>query len=211
MSIRDRLHEVGQSSIAAPGMAAAAPASHDDAAYQDLKASIHQKLLDRVDLAVMESMPPERLKEEIRMLVERLLIEESAPINEAERQCLVRDIQHEVLGLGPLEPLLADPTVSDILANTYRQVFVERQGKLALTDVRFVSDAHLMKIIDKIVSRIGRRIDESSPMVDARLPDGSRVNAIIPPLALDGPILSIRRFFVVPLKMDDLVRFKSLT
>ncbi|WP_024302875.1 CpaF family protein [Pseudogulbenkiania sp. MAI-1] len=179
--------------------------------YHDLKARIHQKLLERVDLTVMESLSPERLKDELKIMVERLLAEESTALNETERRNLVRDIQHEMLGLGPLEPLLADTTISDILVNTYQQVYVERRGKLELTDVRFADDAHLMKIIDKIVSRVGRRIDESSPMVDARLPDGSRVNAIIPPLAIDGPIMSIRRFAATPLRMADIIEYKSLT
>ena len=180
-------------------------------AYQELKVAIHQKLLDRVDLAVMESLTEERLREEIAQLVERLLTEDAVLVNDAERAGLIRDIQHEMLGLGPLEPLLADPTVSDILVNSHSQVYVERRGKLESTEVRFADDAHLMKIIDKIVSRVGRRIDESSPMVDARLPDGSRVNAIIPPVALDGPVVSIRRFAVVPLKIEDLLGFKTLT
>ena len=180
-------------------------------AYQELKFRIHQKLLDRVDLAVMESLTPERLKEEIAILVERLLSEEAMVVNDSERAGLVRDIQHEMLGLGPLEPLLADPTISDILVNSHSQVYVERRGKLERTDIRFADDAHLMKIIDKIVSRVGRRIDESSPMVDARLPDGSRVNAIIPPVALDGPIVSIRRFAVIPLKIEDILQYKTLT
>jgi pilus assembly protein CpaF len=180
-------------------------------AYQELKVAIHQKLLDRVDLAVMESLTEERLREEIAHLVERLLTEDAVLVNDAERAGLIRDIQHEMLGLGPLEPLLADPTISDILVNSHSQVYVERRGKLESTDVRFADDAHLMKIIDKIVSRVGRRIDESSPMVDARLPDGSRVNAIIPPVALDGPVVSIRRFAVVPLKIEDLLGFKTLT
>jgi len=184
---------------------------HDASAYYDLKVSIHGKLLDRIDLAALESIPEERLREELRLLVERLLVEDGVALNDTERRRIVVDIQNEVLGLGPLEPLLADTTISDILVNTYRQVYVERYGKLELTDVRFGSNAHLMKIIDRIVSRMGRRVDESSPMVDARLPDGSRVNAIIPPLALDGPLLSIRRFAVVPLKMDDLLRLKTLT
>src|SRR5262245_9464161 len=179
--------------------------------HQELKVRIHQKLLDRVDLSVMESLTAERLKEEIAILVERLLTEEAVVVNDGERAGLVRDIQNEMLGLGPLEPLLADPTVSDILVNSHSQVYVERRGKLEHTDIRFADDGHLMKIIDKIVSRVGRRIDESSPMVDARLPDGSRVNAIIPPVALDGPVVSIRRFAVVPLKMEDLLRNKSLT
>jgi pilus assembly protein CpaF len=180
-------------------------------AYQELKVAIHQKLLDRVDLAVMESLTEQRLREEIALLVERLLAEDAVLVNDAERANLIRDIQHEMLGLGPIEPLLADPTISDILVNSHSQVYVERRGKLESTDVRFADDAHLMKIIDKIVSRVGRRIDESSPMVDARLPDGSRVNAIIPPVALDGPVVSIRRFAVVPLKIEDLLGFKTLT
>ena len=180
-------------------------------AYQQLKVSIHQKLLDRVDLAAMESLTQERLREEIAQLVERLLSEDAVLVNDAERAGLIRDIQHEMLGLGPLEPLLADPTISDILVNSHSQVYVERRGKLESTDVRFADDAHLMKIIDKIVSRVGRRIDESSPMVDARLPDGSRVNAIIPPVALDGAVVSIRRFAVIPLKIEDLLSFKTLT
>jgi len=210
MSLRDRLENIKHDAVQAPVKTPQAIVA-ENRSYQELKSRIHQKLLDRVDLAVMESLSPDRLQEELRILVERLLSEETLAINEAERKSLVRDIQHEVLGLGPIEPLLADPTISDILANTYRQVFVERAGKLELTDVRFENDAHLMKIIDKIVSGIGRRVDESSPMVDARLPDGSRVNAIIPPLAVDGPILSIRRFAVTPLGMDDIIGSKSLT
>ncbi len=180
-------------------------------AYQALKVSIHQKLLDRVDLSAMETLSEERLREEIAVLVERLLAEDAVVVNDAERTSLIRDIQHEMLGLGPLEPLLADPTISDILVNNHSKVYVERRGKLEVTDVRFADDAHLMKIIDKIVSRVGRRIDESSPMVDARLPDGSRVNAIIPPVALDGPVVSIRRFAVIPLKVEDLLAYKTLT
>jgi pilus assembly protein CpaF len=168
-------------------------------------------MLDRVNLAAMEKLPSDRLMNEIKILVEQLLNEEETPLNLVERNRLVEDIQHEVLGLGPLEPLLADPTISDILVNTYNQVYVERRGRLELTDVHFADNRHLLKIIDRIVSRIGRRVDESSPMVDARLSDGSRVNAIIPPLALDGPLLSIRRFSVVPLKIDDLIRYKSVT
>jgi pilus assembly protein CpaF len=172
---------------------------------------IHQSLLHRLDLEAMQGLSQDRLKEELRQMVERLLLEENLVLNAMERRSLVRDIQYEMLGLGPIEPLLADPTVSDILINTHAKVYVERRGKLELTGVTFVDDEHLMKIIDKIVSRIGRRVDESSPMVDARLPDGSRVNAIIPPLAIDGPILSIRRFSVSPLKVVDLLGFKSMS
>ena len=179
--------------------------------YHDLKNSLHAQLMGRIDLDVMGSMKPERLREELGLLVEKLLKESGAALNAQERKRLVQDILDEVMGLGPLEPLLADPTVSDILVNGPRQVFVERRGKLEKSDVVFADDQHLMKIIDKIVSRVGRRVDESSPMVDARLPDGSRVNAIIPPLALDGPLLSIRRFAVVPLTMSDLVEKRSLT
>jgi len=179
--------------------------------YQELKQRFHQTLLDRVDLARLQKLDPSQLSDEIRILVEHLLEDEGVALTEADRRNLVRDIRYEMLGLGPLEPLLADPTVSDILVNTHKQVYVERRGKLELTDVWFNDDQHLMKIIDKIVSRIGRRIDESNPMVDARLPDGSRVNAIIPPLAIDGPILSIRRFSVKALKIDDLLGLKTLT
>src|SRR5215475_7014889 len=195
MSLRERLQVSPESVVPLRPQSVLGQAN-----YQSLKISIHQKLLDSVDLAVMESLPPNRLREEIATLVERLLQDEGAVVNESERRELVRDIQHEMLGLGPLESLLADATVSDILVNGPSQVYVERRGKLELTPVRFSDDAHLMKIIDKIVSRVGRRIDESSPMVDARLPDGSRVNAIIPPIALDGAVVSIRRFAVIRLK-----------
>jgi len=180
-------------------------------AYQLMKSRVHQLLLGRLDLEAMEGLTPERLRDELSAMVERLLTEENVVVNAIERRSLVRDIQHEMLGLGPLEPLLADPTISDILVNGARQVYVERRGKLSLTDVSFADDDHLMKIIDKIVSRVGRRVDESSPMADARLPDGSRVNVIVPPLALDGPVMSIRRFAVVPLTIDNLIEFKTFT
>lgn len=183
----------------------------DQAAFHALRDRVHNQLLGRIDLEVMGSMKPERLREELGVLVEQLLQESGAALNAMERRRMVLEIQDEVMGLGPLEPLLADPTVSDILVNGPYQVFVERRGRLELTDVVFSDADHLMKIIDKIVSRIGRRVDESSPMVDARLQDGSRVNAIIPPLALDGPLLSIRRFAVVPLTMHDLIDKRSLT
>lgn len=213
MSIRDRLQRWGESNTTVPEQVLVMEESStlEKNSYHELKSRVHQKLLDRVDLAVMEKLPQDRLINEIRDLVEHLLSEEKIPINLTERGSLVSDIQHEILGLGPLEPLLADPTISDILVNTYRQVYVERRGKLELTDAHFADNRHLMRIIDRIVSRIGRRVDESSPMVDARLSDGSRVNAIIPPLALDGPLLSIRRFPVSPLKIDDLIQNKSLT
>ena len=181
-------------------------------AYVKLKNKLHLQILEKVDLASLESMSEIRLRQEIATLVELMLTENPAQINDLERRMLVRDIQNEMLGLGPLELLMADPTVSDILVNSYNQIYVERKGRLELTNVTFTDDKHLLRIIDKIVSRVGRRIDESSPMVDARLPDGSRVNAIIPPIALDGPMVSIRRFAVIPLKMADMVNgYKSLT
>ncbi|SDY55193.1 pilus assembly protein CpaF [Collimonas sp. OK242] len=181
-------------------------------AYKILKGRMHLKLLDKFDLTVLETLAPEMLRQEITTMIERLLQEEQAVINDLERRSLIRDIQHEMLGFGPLELLMADPTVSDILVNSYEQIYVERRGKLELTNVTFTDEKHLLRIIDKIVSLVGRRIDESSPMVDARLPDGSRVNAVIPPVALDGPMMSIRRFAHIPLKMDNLVsELKSLT
>jgi pilus assembly protein CpaF len=179
--------------------------------YQDLKSRIHDRLLDVLDFSLLDSLDRQALRQEIVKLVEQILAGETVPLNSRERERLVKEVQDEVLGLGPLEPFLQDPTISDILVNTHKQIYVERRGKLELTEARFKDDSHLRKIIDRIVSNVGRRIDESSPMVDARLPDGSRVNAIIPPLAVDGPILSIRRFAVDPLKLEDLVALKTLT
>ena len=211
MSLRERLGATVHGYAAAAAEATFDVAAMPTRAYQETKAHIHQVLLGRLDLEAMESLSPDALKEELRQMVERLLIEENLVLNAGERRNLVRDIQYEMLGFGPLEPLLADAAVSDILVNTHKQVYVERRGQLELTDITFSDDDHLMKIIDKIVSRVGRRIDESSPMVDARLPDGSRVNAIIPPLAIDGPILSIRRFAAVPLQVANLIAFKSMS
>lgn len=190
MSLRDRL-EGSISATTGPNTAIAGPSANtlftDKRVYRELKARIHRILLDRIDLQVMEKLSQAQLREELRKLVEELLNEENVVVNDSERKDIVRDIQFEMFGLGPLELLMADPDVSDILVNTFKQVYVERFGKLEATDICFNDNAHLMKIIDKIVSRVGRRVDESSPMVDARLPDGSRVNVIIPPLAIDGP------------------------
>ena len=180
-------------------------------AYQELKKTMHQLILDRIDLERLKRLTSEQFKHELALLVGRIIEEERIVLNQQERHNLVLDIQHEMLGFGPLEPLLSDPSVSDILVNTYAKVYVERRGQLELTDISFHDNAHLMKIIEKIVSRVGRRVDEASPMVDARLPDGSRVNAIIPPLAVDGPLLSIRRFSAVPLTMENLLSYKSLS
>ncbi len=207
VSLRQKLN--GGGSV---GVAGAQPAANAGA-YKALKERIHLKLLDVVDLAVLETLAPDALRHEIAAMVERLLQEEQAVINDAERGSLIRDIQHEMLGFGPLELLMADPTVSDILVNSYRQIYVERKGRLELTNVTFTDEKHLLRIIDKIVSLVGRRIDESSPMVDARLPDGSRVNAVIPPVAIDGPMVSIRRFAFIPLLMENLIgdELKTLT
>jgi pilus assembly protein CpaF len=181
-----------------------------DHLFQDLKIRIHRKLIDTLDLTKLSSLESEMIKHEIRRILEEQVMAESLPLSRLDRERLVTEVQHEVFGLGPLELLLKDPEISDILVNTHSQVYIERHGRLERTDVRFRDDAHLMQIIERIVSRVGRRVDEASPMVDARLPDGSRVNAIIPPLALDGPIVSIRRFGAEPLTMKDLIQFNSI-
>ena len=182
-----------------------------EAARYELKTRIHRQLIERLDLSKLGMLPPDIVQQQIRRIVEDMLIDDETPLNRQEREQLVVEVQHETFGLGPLEPLMQDPTVSDILVNGAREVYVERRGKLYRTKAIFRDDAHLMQIIERIVSAVGRRVDESSPMVDARLKDGSRVNAIIPPLALDGPVLSIRRFAVDPFKMQDLLAFGTLT
>ncbi len=178
---------------------------------QELKFAIHHKLLDRVKLDALSSVPGERVRAEMRLGVTKLVEEERTPLSLLEKERVIEEVLDEVFGLGPLEPLLQDPTISDILVTTPKLVYVERAGKLYRTPVEFKDNAHLQRIIEKTVSRVGRRIDESSPMVDARLPDGSRVNAVIPPVAVDGPILSIRRFGRTPLQATDLVRMSTLT
>jgi pilus assembly protein CpaF len=179
--------------------------------FDQIKTRIHQQILEDMDLRRMDSLPTDRLRQELQGLTESLIAQNQFALNETERKQIAQGIQDEMLGLGPIEPLLADDSVSDILVNGPYKVFVERRGKIEPTDVRFDSEAHLLRVIDRIVSRIGRRIDEMSPMVDARLSDGSRVNAVIPPLAIDGPLLSIRRFAVVPYTVHDLLRFGTLT
>lgn len=178
---------------------------------QELKDRLHQRVIDLLDMNAIGKMSQEDVNDQLTKLIDQLLQQESVPFNQRERAQITQDVLHEVLGLGPLEPLLADTTVNDILVNGHKQVFVERFGRLEITPVRFKDDAHLKKIIEKIVSRIGRRIDESVPMVDARLADGSRVNAIIPPLAIDGPSLSIRKFSKDPLQLHHLIDKRSLT
>jgi pilus assembly protein CpaF len=179
--------------------------------YQELKFTLHRKLLDRINLEALSSMAGERVRAEVRTAVAKLVEEQRSPLSLVEKDRVIEEILDEVFGLGPLEPLLQDPTVSDILVVTPRFVYVERGGKLYRTPVEFKDDGHLLRIIEKIVSRVGRRVDESSPMVDARLPDGSRVNAVIPPVAVDGPLLSIRRFGRHALKGEDLVTKRALT
>jgi pilus assembly protein CpaF len=177
---------------------------------REWKQRIYDRLLKVLDLSLLGSLEESAARHQIRDITARLLLEESAPLSLAQRQFVTRRIEDEVMGHGPLEPLLADPTVSDILVNGPQQVYVERRGKLELTEVRFNDDAHLMNIIDRIVSAVGRRVDESSPMVDARLKDGSRVNVVIPPLALDGPMMSIRRFAIELFKVEDLIRLGTI-
>jgi pilus assembly protein CpaF len=181
-----------------------------DVILQDLRLRIHRKLIDTLDLTKLSNLEMERVRVEIRRILEDLVMAEAIPLSRADRDRLVMEVQHEVFGLGPLETLMKDPEISDILVNSASNVYVERYGKLEKTDVRFRDDAHLMQIIERIVTRVGRRVDESSPMVDARLADGSRVNAIIPPLALDGPVLSIRRFGAERLTVNDLIQFNSI-
>ena len=179
--------------------------------FASVKATIHRKLIQKLNLDRLTESNREDVRREVSQLLESLVLSESAPMNLQERERVVQEVLDEVFGLGPLEPLLADPSVNDILVNTYKRVYVERKGLLELTPIQFRDDVHLMGIIDRIVSAVGRRVDESSPMVDARLSDGSRVNAIIPPLSVDGPVLSIRRFGKDRLTGDDLLNNNSLT
>lgn len=178
---------------------------------QEMKSRLHKALINRMDLTKLASLTPEQVHGEVLKLAESVLAQEAMPLSLPERERLVNEVQHELFGLGPLEPLLADSSISDILVNSHGTIYVERRGKLEATTVAFKDDEHLMRVIERIVSSVGRRIDESSPMVDARLRDGSRVNAIIPPLSIDGPVLSIRRFGTEPLRMKSLIENKALT
>ena len=179
--------------------------------YLELKANVHRKLLNRINLEALATAERARAEGEIRTLLFELIAEEATPLSMSEREGILNDVVDEVFGLGPLEPLLRDPGINDILVNTYKSVYVERGGKLERLPTTFQDDKHLLRVIDRIVSGVGRRVDDSSPMVDARLPDGSRVNAIIPPLAVDGPLLSIRRFPAERLRAEDLVKLRSMT
>src|SRR5215467_10754316 len=179
--------------------------------YQELKFALHRKLLDRINLEALSSVASDRVRNEVRSAVAKLVEEEKTPLSIAEKDRIINEVLDEVFGLGPLEPLLADPSISDILVTTPKLVHIERAGKIYKTPVQFKDDAHLMRIIEKVVARVGRRVDESSPLVDARLPDGSRVNAAIPPVAVDGPLLSIRRFGQHAMRGEDLVAKLTLT
>src|SRR5947199_2346079 len=207
MALRERLiRETNQ-----PGAGIADDAANSQHSFQEMKSRLHRALINRMDLTKLGAMAPEQVNAEVSRLAEGMLAAEAMPLSTAERERLVSEVRHELFGLGPLEPLLADPTISDILVNSHRKIYIERRGKLESTDVAFKDDEHLMRVIERIVSSVGRRIDESSPMVDARLADGSRVNAIIPPLSIDGPVLSIRRFGAEPLRMNMLIENRALT
>jgi pilus assembly protein CpaF len=204
MSLKDRLER-------GPAANAAASSVTQSAAYQQMKEQIHSQLINGIELSMLDKLSPQELAAELRRNVEKLADAASLPLNRIEREQLVQDVINEITGLGPLEALLADPSISDILVNGPQTVFIERAGRLSRANVRFKDDGHLMHIINRIVAKVGRRVDETSPMCDARLPDGSRVNVIIPPLALDGPAMSIRRFGARPLLAADLVGRGALT
>ena len=212
MSLRERLvRETAPNGAAFFGRGADEAGQLTGNVYQEMKARLHRAVINRMDLTKLGQLDPEQLHAEVARLAEDLLAAENAPLSSADRERLVGEVRHELFGLGPLEPLLADPDVCDILVNSPKKVYIERGGKLELTNVEFKDDEHLMRVIERIVSTVGRRIDEASPMVDARLQDGSRVNAIIPPLSLDGPVLSIRRFGSDPLRMATLIEKNALT
>ncbi len=208
MRLGERLRQ-GTASREAPPDAAAVEAAPEH--FHQLEAELHRRVVDKLDLAKVEKLPPAQLREELRSVLAASVTASQVPLNAGERERMVQDLLDELTGLGPLEPLLRDGSISDILVNGYATVYIERHGKLELTPARFRDDAHLSQIIGRIVARVGRRVDETSPMVDARLPDGSRVNAIVPPLAVDGPVLSIRRFGVSPLRIRDLLGNGALT
>jgi pilus assembly protein CpaF len=207
MALRERLiREASQQNAVV-----AEDAAGSQHTFQEMKSRLHRALINRMDLTKLNDLSPEQVHAEVARLAESVLASEAMPLSTSEKERLVNDVRHELFGLGPLEPLLADPTISDILVNSHRKIYIERRGRLEVTNVAFKDDEHLMRVIERIVSSVGRRIDESSPMVDARLRDGSRVNAIIPPLSIDGPVLSIRRFGTDPLRMSALVENKALT
>jgi pilus assembly protein CpaF len=207
MALRERM--IRDTGTLAPGSTQESRAWQEG--MQEMKARLHRSIINRMDLTKLGQLNPEQVHAEVGRLVKDILVTEEAPLSSVERERLVDELHHELFGLGPLETLLSDPTISDILVNSPSNIYIERRGKLVKTDVTFKDNEHLMRVIERIVSSVGRRIDEASPMVDARLKDGSRVNAIIPPLSLDGPVLSIRRFGAEPLRMNRLLEFQMLT
>ena len=208
MALRERYIKDGTGDATA---VAAEENGYSNQSLQELKARLHRAIITKLDLTKLNLLSPDRAHTEVKRLAEDLLLAENAPLSVGERERLVSEVQHELFGLGPIEPLLADPTISDILVNSHSDIYIERRGKLERTSISFKDDEHLMRVIERIVSSVGRRIDEAQPMVDARLADGSRVNAIIPPLAIDGPVLSIRRFGADPLRMAKLIENGALT
>ena len=204
MALRERL-------VRENGLTGSLADENNQQGFQDMKQRLHRMLINRMDLTKLGQLEPEQVHEEVARLASSLLAQEDTPLSSVERERLIHEVRHELFGLGPLEQLLADTSISDILVNKHDTIYIERRGKIERTNVTFKDDEHLMRVIERIVSSIGRRIDESSPMVDARLQDGSRVNAIIPPLAIDGPVVSIRRFGADPLKMSSLIDNKALT
>ena len=209
MSLRERI----QAGVKSNGdfLKKESPRENGDQGIMNLRTTLHNRLLKTIDLSAVDHMVDSQLKEYLKSCIQKIVTADQIVISDDNLAHLVYEIQNEIIGLGPIEPLISDPSISDILVNNYRTIFVERKGRLERTNVHFDNDAHLLNVIEKIVERVGRRIDESSPMVDARLPDGSRVNAIIPPLALDGPALSIRRFSEIPLTVSNLIEYGSMT
>jgi pilus assembly protein CpaF len=216
MGLRDRLKHDGEPPHGSPPAKPPRSEEHSEedrrrsSDYQQIKRTIHRQLIDHVDSSRMIIIESPETRRQVRGLLEQILHQENPPLNQEERRQLIDDLEHETFGLGPIEPLLRDTSVNDILVNRFDEVYVERYGKLERTQIIFRDNMHLMQVIERIVSRVGRRIDESNPMVDARLPDGSRVNAIIPPLAVDGPSLSIRRAKTNPIIMDEMLKLGSL-
>ena len=215
MGLRDRFHSALEDShsekpTVPPRGTPGAQTSSFPTNYEQIKGILHKRLIEQIDLARLSIEDTPAIRQQIRRLLEQILQEENPPLNSQERQQLLHDLEDETFGLGPLEPLLRDPTINDILVNRYNEVYIERSGRLERTGITFRDDKHLLRVIERIVSRAGRRIDESLPLVDARLPSGARVNAIIPPLAVDGPTLSIRRTRQSPWTMEDLLRFGTL-
>jgi pilus assembly protein CpaF len=212
MALRERIRETSTLGAAAVASQMVEPGPDGKATpFQEMKARLHRAIINRLDLTKLNLLTPQQTHNEVARIAKELLVNEETPLSAIEREQMIEDIRHEFFGLGPLEPLLADPTISDILVNSPYRIFVERGGRLERAGVSFNDNDHVMRVIERIVSSVGRRIDESSPMVDARLQDGSRVNAVIPPIALDGPMLSIRRFGKVPLKMETLIEKNALT